>query len=99
MTQNYTPEFKKMIVRLHLEKKLTCKSISTTYGVSKSSISKWCAEFIKEEKYHTQAITNPISPDKLEMMKENQRLRKELAEKEKEINFLKKNSRIPCKGN
>lgn len=88
MPQSYTPEFKKKIVRLHLEEGRTYKSITAEYGVSKASISKWCAEF--SEECQTQAITNPDSPNEAELMKENLRLRKELAEKEKEINFLKK---------
>ncbi len=48
MLQNYTPEFKKKIARLHAEEGRTYKSITTEYGVSKASISKWCCEFSKE---------------------------------------------------
>ena len=40
MPQNYTPEFKKKIVRLHKEEGRTYKSITAEYGVSKASISK-----------------------------------------------------------
>ncbi len=47
MSQNYTPEFKKRIVRLH-EEGCAYKSITAKYGVSKASISKWCSEFSKE---------------------------------------------------
>ena len=35
MPQNYTPEFKKKIVRLHEEEGCTYKSITAEYGVSK----------------------------------------------------------------
>ena len=48
MPQNYTPEFKKKIVRLHEEEGRTCKSITAEYGVSKASISKWCRELCEE---------------------------------------------------
>ena len=48
MSQSYTPEFKKKIVRLHIEEGRTYKSITAEYGVSKASISKWCAEFSEE---------------------------------------------------
>ena len=41
MSQSYTPEFKKKIVRLHIEEGRTYKSITAEYGVSKASISKW----------------------------------------------------------
>ncbi|MBO5145884.1 MAG: transposase, partial [Lachnospiraceae bacterium] len=54
MPRSYTPELKKKIVRLHLEEGRTIKSLMTEYGVSKTSVSKWCAEFSKE--CQTQAI-------------------------------------------
>ena len=88
MPQNYTPEFKKKIVRLHLEEGCTYKSIISEYGVSKASISKWCREF--SEECHAKAIINPESSNEAELMKENLRLHKELAEVKKENLFLKK---------
>ena len=45
MPQNYEPEFKNKIVRLHIEQGRTYKSITEEYGVSKASISKWCTDF------------------------------------------------------
>ena len=57
MSQNYTPEFKNKIVRLHEEEGRTYKSITAEYGVSKASISKWCSEFSKE------CQTNPQAED------------------------------------
>ncbi len=36
MSQNYTPEFKKKIIRLHEEEGRTYKSITAEYGVSPS---------------------------------------------------------------
>jgi transposase len=88
MPHSYEPEFKKKIVRLHIEKGRTYKSITEEYGVSKASISKWCAEFSKE--CQTKARSNPDAPNELELMKENLRLRKELDEAKKENLFLKK---------
>jgi len=88
MPQSYTPEFKKKIVRLHLEEGRTYKSITAEYGVSKASISKWCAEF--SEECREKAVLNPDSPNEVELMKENLRLRKELEEAKKENLFLKK---------
>lgn len=78
MPQSYTPEFKKKIVRLHEEEGRTYKSITAEYGVSKASISKWCSEFSKE--CQTKALQNPDTPNEMELMKENLRLRKELEE-------------------
>lgn len=48
MPQNYTPEFKKKIVRLHEEEGRTYKSITAEYGVSKAAISAWCKQFRDE---------------------------------------------------
>ncbi len=39
MLQNYTPEFKKKMVRLHEERGRTYQSITAEYSVSKASIS------------------------------------------------------------
>ena len=88
MPQVYTPEFKKKIVRLHEEEGRTYNSITAEYGVSKSSISKWCMEFAKE--CQEQAPINPENPNEYELMQEIRRLRKELEEEKKENLFLKK---------
>ena len=88
MSQNYTPEFKKNIIRLHLEEGRTMKSLTAEYGVSKASISKWCAEF--SEECQAKAVDNPSSVNEAEIMKENARLRKQLEEVKKENLFLKK---------
>lgn len=37
----YTEEFRKNIVRLHLEEKRTLKSLGAEYGVSVSTVSRW----------------------------------------------------------
>lgn len=88
MSRVYEPEFKKKIVRLHLEEGRTYKSICTEYGVSKSAISRWCEEFSNECQNISQV--NPTATNEADLMKENLRLRKELEEKNKEILFLKK---------
>ena len=84
MPQNYTPEFKKKIVRLHEEEGRTYKSIIAEYGVSKASISKWCSELRKE------CQTSPEIKEEYDAMKEVLKLRKELEEAKKENLFLKK---------
>lgn len=87
MPQSYTPEFKKKIVRLHLEEGCTCQSITARYGVLKTSISKWRAEF--SEKCHTKAQQYPDALNALDLMKENLRLRKELEEAKRRISSKK----------
>jgi len=84
MPQNYTPEFKKKIVRLHLQDGRTMKSITAEYGVSKASISKWCSEFREE------CQTNEEAEKEYDSMKELLRLKRENEELKKENLFLKK---------
>ena len=84
MPQNYTPEFKKKIVRLHEEEGRTYKSITAEYGVSKASISKWCSEFSKE------CQTSPEAKAEYDNMKELLKLKRENEELRKENLFLKK---------
>ena len=48
MSQHYQYEFKKKIVRLHLEEGRTLRSLAEEYNVSKASISKWVYQFCEE---------------------------------------------------
>ena len=41
MQKHYESEFKKKIVRLHIEEGRTLKGLAEEYGVSKASISNW----------------------------------------------------------
>ena len=84
MTPHYEPEFKKKIVRLHLEEGRTLKGLSAEYGVSKASISNWVAQFREE------CQTNTENQAEYDYMKQNLQLRKQLAELQKENEFLKK---------
>ena len=88
MPQSYTPEFKKKIIRLRLEEGRTIHSLTAEYGIPKETIRRWCNEF--QQECQAQSLHTPSSANEAEIMKENLRLRKELAEKEKEILFLKK---------
>ena len=81
MPQSYEPESKKKIVHLHIEQERTYKSITDKQGVSKASISKWCSEV--SEEFQAKAQLHPEATNKMEMMKENLQLRKELEEAEK----------------
>lgn len=89
---HYETEFKKKIVRLHLEEGRTLASLSEEYGVSKASISNWVSQFREE------CQTNNEASEDYDCMKENLRLRKELAELQKENDFLKKAAAFFAKG-
>lgn len=84
MNQNYEPEFKKKIVRLHLEEGRTLKGLAEEYGISKASISNWTKQFREE------CQTNEEAKADYDYMKENLQLKKQLAELQKENDFLKK---------
>ena len=84
MNQNYEPEFKKKIVRLHLEEGRTLKGLAAEYGVSKASISNWTKQFREE------CQTNDEAKADYDYMKEKLQLKKQLAELQKENDFLKK---------
>ena len=84
MSKHYEPEFKKKIVRLHLEEGRTLKGLAAEYGVSKASISIWIKQFSKE------CQTNEEAKADYDYMKKNPQLKKQLAELQKENDFLKK---------
>ena len=84
MNQNYEPEFKKKIVRLHLEEGRSLKGLAAEYGVSKASISIWTKQFREE------CQTSEEAKADYDYMKENLQLKRQLAELQKENEFLKK---------
>ena len=69
MSRKYEPEFKRKIVRLHLEERRSYKSITADYGVSKIAVSHWCEEFSK--KCQSISQNNPTAFTEADLMKEN----------------------------
>ena len=84
MRKYFEPEFKKKIVRLHLEDGRTIRSLAAEYSISKASISNRVPQFRKECQNNEEAKTD------YDYMKENLNLKKQLAELQKENDFLKK---------
>ncbi len=81
---SYDEEFKKRLVRMHLEEGRTIKSLSEEYHVSENGIGYWL------KKYREECSKNPAAQEEYDFMKENLRLRKEFEEAKKENEFLKK---------
>ena len=77
MKQHYEPEFKKKIIRLHLEEGRSFKSLAAEYGVSYASISNWTKQFRNE------CQTNEEANADYDYMKDNFALKKQLAELQK----------------
>ena len=83
MNQHSEQDFKK-IVRLHLEEGRSLKGLAAEYGVSKASISNWTKQFREECQKKEEAQAD------YDFMKENLKLKRQLAELQKENDFLKK---------
>ena len=80
----YEPELREKILRLHLEEGRTKKSLTEEYHLGSGTITYWSQK--RRKKCHT----DPKLKETTDSYEENKRLRRELAEKEKEIAFLKK---------
>lgn len=81
---NYNDEFKKKIVKQHLENGRSIQSLSNEFNISKSGISNWV------KKYREECQNTTETKAEYDLMAENRRLRKRLEEAEKENLFLKK---------
>jgi len=80
----FEPEFKKKVVRLHLEEGRTIRALAAEFDVSKASISNWVNQ------YREECQSNEEANAEYDIMKENLKLRKQLQELQKENDFLKK---------
>ena len=84
MSKHFEPEFKRKIVRLHLEDGRTIRALAAEFDVSKASISNWINQ------YREECQTNEEAQADYDFMKENLELKKQLRELQKENDFLKK---------
>ncbi|MCC8066817.1 MAG: transposase [Clostridiales bacterium] len=71
--KRYSPEFKKMIVRLHCEEGQSVKNITNQYGVSKATITKWCSD----ARYENMARANNSEKELQAVREENARVKDE----------------------
>ena len=81
MSKHYEPEFKKKIVRLHLEEGRILKGLAAECGATKASISIWVNQFREE------CQTNEEAKADYDYMKENLQLKKQLAELQRKMTF------------
>lgn len=84
MAVNIDPELKEYIIEQHLRYGRTLRSLSDEYGYSRSTIGMWC------KKFQRAAALNEEKAAALSAMEENLQLKKQIAELEKENDFLKK---------
>jgi transposase len=80
----YEPALKETVLRLHLEEGRTKKSLTEEYQLGQGTITYWLQNRRRE------CQTNPQVKEQTDAYETNKKLRLELAEKDKEIAFLKK---------
>jgi len=80
----YDPVLRDKIIRLHLEEGRTIKSLTKEYNLGSGTIQYWLRKHRKE------CEENPQLKNETDQMLEIRRLKKELAESQKENEFLKK---------
>lgn len=80
----YEPELKETVLRLYLEEGRTKKSLTEEYHLGQGTITYWLQQRRKE------CQSNPQVKEQTDAYEENNKLRRQLAEKDKEIAFLKK---------
>lgn len=88
MSKHYEKIFRQKVARLRLEEGRSIESITKEFRISKESLRRWCMEY--QQECPNISLSNGSSCNTADLMKENLKLRKELAEKEKQILFLKK---------
>lgn len=80
----FDPALRKKILRLHLEEGRTVKSLTDEYKLGSGTFRYWL------DKHRKECENNPQLQSETDQMLEIKRLKKELAEAQKENEFLKK---------
>lgn len=80
----YDSEFKKRLVKIHIEEGRSMDSIRREYNLSNGTLNRWVKE------YREEGNTNPQIKKEIDLYEELKKLKKEKAELEKENAFLKK---------
>lgn len=80
----YEPELKEKILRLYLEEGRTKKSLTDEYHLGSGTVTYWL------QQKRTECQTDPLVKAQTDNYEKVRKLRCELAEKDKEISFLKK---------
>lgn len=81
--KKYTKELKVKVIKLHLEGR-SKKSLTEEYELGQGTLTYWL------QQYREEAKSNPKLQEETDQAQEIRRLKKELAEAQKENSFLKK---------
>ena len=82
--RKYDDEFKKRLVKLHVEDGRSMERIKKEYNLSHGILNKWV------KNYREEGITNQIVKKEIDVYEELNKIKKAYAELEKENEFLKK---------
>ena len=82
--RKYDDEFKKRLVKIHVEDGRSMESIKKEYNLSHGILNKWV------KNYREEGITNQIVKKEIDVYEELNKIKKAYAELEKENEFLKK---------
>ena len=89
--RKYDDEFKKRLVKLHVEDGRSMESIKKEYNLSHGILNKWV------KNYREEGITNQIVKKEIDVYEELNKIKKAYAELEKENEFLKKAAAVFAK--
>lgn len=82
--RKYTSDFKELCVYLHKVEKVSFEELTSRYGVSKATITKWC----KDKEYRDSLDIAKMRKHVEEVEKENRKLREENIFLKRTFNFM-----------
>lgn len=86
MSAKYNEDFKKEVVDAYIKSAKSYAEIAAEFNISKTSVRDWTKKYSKEYQY----TTNNNNKSNIDYVNEIKALNRQLKEKEKEIDFLKK---------
>ena len=92
MSAKYNEDFKKEVVDAYIKSAKSYAEIGAEFNISKTSVRDWTKKYSEECQYTTNNKNNNKTNNKsnIDYVNEIKALNRQLKEKEKEIDFLKK---------
>lgn len=87
MSAKYNEDFKKEVVDAYIKSAKSYAEIAAEFNISKTSVRDWTKKYSEECQYIT---NNKNNKSNIDYVNEIKALNRQLKEKEKEIDFLKK---------
>jgi transposase len=91
MSAKYNEDFKKEVVDAYIKSAKSYAEIAAEFNISKTSVRDWTKKYSEEYQYTTNnKNNNNNNKSNIDYVNEIKALNRQLKEKEKEIDFLKK---------